>query len=861
MGLVAASLVVPAEKAAGQEGATPEIVSIRLGSSTGIMPEPQISPSGALAVFFEIGLAEVFYRSGSRNEEAAVSAVVVDLTDPSRQASVDLEPLPAGSATVRFSADESLIFIGSRDIREFRRFDVFDTETFSLSGETYVLESYSDALELSPVGPWYSEILFNPAARAFIVSSLETGEIVLGAGSERPPLPWFSPTNDRVILPAIEDGEKDLIDASFFDRADDSSVSLDGIIDGYPAEVMAESHSGSLFALQVRELSAPSLTELAPVTEVVFVDMATCNVRGRVPNQFIGDLDILGFSPDERFAVHRLPDDGSPFVQAQSFAVINVDTGEATVWENAPDIASSQTGQPSIFTIAQTGESFVVGFEAIRFIDWEQMSVTREILLEPPTLMGGAVATGQPVLVPERNELILPWTILDFGSGDAENGNSANPDQSEITFILQRISLADAGNPAPFLISGNQIGFDQTGQRAFVLRDSEQSIEVWNLETRLIEKSHRLDDALLQVTFDNLEEEPPPTYRVISPINRSHLQVSADGASVYVIVEERPWPEDDEGVSSRFHLYSVDAETGEQTLLHTHPGIPLEAGVSADESTFFATIGYDDPTLRTDFLAIDITTGATLATQPTNELADRERHGPIIDRGDGTAVVSVSEAVHLRDATTGQTITTVSLPTQQTPAPIISPDGSHVMSISGSMGQGDNKVLHLLTLDESEGIDGSGGFTVLDSLDSAYWVSAGFSPDEQKVFVLADTLLREYDLLTGEAVREATITAGLPDTLVPTGLAVSPDGATLWAHYTREPDQAQSFFVPITMESLDWVQFATPQSHNNTVVVPTEDGSSAHWYAIGAGVFGLAAALTAMVVWARRKTQPLHMPE
>ena len=132
---------------------------------------------------FELGIPDVPDKSGSQTEDAAVFAVVVDLTHPSRQASVDLDPLPAGSATARFSADESLILIGSGDIREFRRFDVFDNETFALAGETYVLESYSDALELSPVGPWYSEILFNPAARAFIISSLQDYASIFAAVS------------------------------------------------------------------------------------------------------------------------------------------------------------------------------------------------------------------------------------------------------------------------------------------------------------------------------------------------------------------------------------------------------------------------------------------------------------------------------------------------------------------------------------------------------------------------------------------------------------------------------------------------------------------------------------------------------
>lgn len=837
-----------------REGPVTEILSVSLGSSTGFLPEPVISPSGGLAVIFEVALIDVPHSSGTRSEERAVSALVIDLTEPNRRATVSLESLPWGSATARFNADESTVFIGSSDLREFGRFVVFDTGSFSVTGDTYVLQSFSDALALSPVGPWYTEILFYPAARGVIVSSLETGDIVAGSIGEGPPSPWFSKSNDRFISPGVKSGEKDVFVGSFFGRANDIEVSLAGKINGYAADILAETDSGSLLVVSVSEAAQRIGPERPPVIDVVFVDLVTQDIRGRVPSQFIDQLEILGFSPDERFAIHRVPAEDGPFTGAESLAIIDIDHGDATVWNNAPEIAWTAHGQSSIFSVSQTGESFVIGLDAIRFIDWELQRVTREILLEPPiTEPGSILGSGQGVYVPETNELILPWVYLKYNPDESRDVSSPAPDQGALSFIFQRIALDAGDSPTPFFISGDQLAFDRTGQRAFILRSSQGAVEVWNMETRRIEKFHRLDNALAQVNFDQPQDESVNTYRVLSQINYSHLPVSADGSSVYVIAEEHPISRDDEDAASMFHLYSVNADTGEQTLIFSRSGTPLQAGLSADGSTLFASVTYDDPAKRAEFLVINLNTGSTVSTQLSSELTNGYTHEQIANLVGGDGVVSAGTSILLHDSSTGRTRATTSLPPGEVRGLVISPVGTHVISITGGpAGQG-GTYLHTLTLTETGGGGSLGEFRLLTSVDPTSSVTAGFHPDGRRVYVLSDSTLTEYDLSTGAALRELPTALALPETLVPTRMVVSPDGETVWALYTREPDRLQSFFVPLGIKSSDWVVLADPQSSEETTLNGTEAESPVLWPLAVGGLIVITCALATILWWARRR--------
>jgi hypothetical protein len=852
-GLIATALSGSAAPAQGLSGATEEVLTITLGASSEWIPEPVISPLGNVAVFFDGAVADIAYPRSIVRGEAVVSAVIVDLTDVRRQATVKLDPLPVSSATARFSLDETEVFIGSSDVVNFRTFLVFDMESLSVSGEVTTLTSSTGplaidpALALSPSGPWYSEILFNPRARAVVISSLPTGEIRVASQNTRPPSPWFSPTNDRVVLPLVGNGRKEILIASLVDEDEYSLVDVTNEINGYPAEILAESQSGSLFAVQARAMTEMPNGQLAPVTEVVFVDTTTNSVRGRVPDSLVDEINIIGFSADEQFAIHRpLGDtfDGNALRQLQ---IIDVDRGTVENWDTAPDIAYSVTGQAAFFSLSESGESVIVGLDAIHFVDWGDRRVTRVILLETPTLPdGGSAAQGKPVLLAESGELLLSWSVLDSGG---DRGDSAG---ASVTYIIQRVQLDVASNQTQFFIPGNRIGFDGEGRRAFVLREPDRALEVWNLENRALEAIFSLETVL---DADNLTSgETLSKFRLLPTFRGPVLDVSADGSRIHLVSEEISIEEDGRQTSQAFYLYAVDTDSGEQQLVHSYPGSPIQWGISRDESRYFASVSHEDSFVRSEFVIIDLSTGETLATQPLRPVDNRSEKGFHVEQDGYNGVLSTTGGITVRDWITGDIRYTLNPPPNILAPLIISPDASRLATLSGSptaVANSETRV-HLLSFLGPESTEGEPVFREFTTLSEGL-VTAVFSSSGEALFTLSRDNLTEYEINTGTPIRQANITSTLPSSFTPLTLIASPDGETLWVEYSRGSFERQSVFVPLALNDLAW-NVAKEGDEAAGVVSPSASDMSAVWIWVGIGVLVLLAAST-LVIWATRRRE------
>lgn len=788
---------------------------------------PKVAPDGKTAV------VPIFTPSEDFMEESFILSRVrlIDLTNPTRDETLDVPPGNFSREPVAFSNDGSFAYLTS----------VFEVIVIDLRTFTIVETLISPTSEVPLFSP-DRRFAFERLGPLFQVFSVETGQFVLGGGPSPIDSVSFSADSNRLYTHSGQTLEILSLPGDTGEQVGPVvTVSLDPNL-GEISGIGPESSSGDLLLLSLlnsRDFSYSS-------AGWVVVNTRNGNVETVIePDGSDGYSDILGFTADGQYLL------GTNYALNQAF-VITVSTGERRELTN-PNILRGGLGIP--LEGEQSNQGVLLSSTQLLEVDWETLDLVSEVLLFPPSSDYDSWSFLRHLR--SDQEALIMWEWQDFSSYFGEQGQDI-PEPGTITshYSIERIPLTGENDSELWSIPGNAIGFDSTGSTAYVLRTNNNPLlsllEIWNLNDRQRAGTFSLFPG--SEVGDN-QGQPNTFTTLVTGGDDLEVMVSNDARAVYFVVNTQTFDTDYMVVDNFYSVLEVSIESGETNELAKFESVDWGGhGLSSDKSKIWilTTEPFVDQQRipQINVWSLDLATGEISQSASLPPVPDIFSVRRIFEGLGDTLLFSTSDSVYSVDISTTSSTGSLLFPPNNEMRVLVSPDRKLAVAIADNYETGpEYSAIYQGGALYGGGIvaDANAGTNLAPTLSE--WgpkvrKAGGFSYTGEVFYLLENDEFVGFQGPNFELVQLGNNRFDFPERLTPLAVVPEPSGDTLWVALGSR-NSAEVFYLIPTPQVLDP---GISQSEVNIAV----EGAIQAWMIPAALFF---AGVTGLSVWANRQRQ------